>query len=138
MARPRGDRGASAVELTIVAPAVLLLIFATIQFALWSYGRNVALQSAREGVSRLRTVPSDSDTDAARRAVEDDVESYARQVGRESLLDPQATAFYDASGEGRVRVRVRGRVVTLVPGFDLKVDVVARGEIERFEPDEEL
>ena len=138
MARVRGDRGASAVELTIVAPAVLLLIFSTIQFALWSYGRNVALQSAREGVSRLRTVPADSDVDSARRAVEADVESYARQVGRESLLDPDAEATYDERGEGRVRVVVRGRVVTLVPGLSFNVTGVATGEIERFEPDEEL
>lgn len=136
MRRPRGESGASALELTIVAPAVLLLIFSTIQLALWSYGRNVALQAAREGVSRLRTVPSDSDTDAARRAIEDDVEAYAVKVGAESLLGPEATAFYDATGDGRVRVTVRGRAVTLVPGLTLRVTATATGEIERFESDE--
>ena len=134
--RPRGDSGASALELSIVAPAVLLLIFSTIQFALWSYGRNVALQAAREGVSRLRTVPSDADTDAAREAIEDDVEAYAVQVGAESLLDPAAVARYDATGEGRVRVTVTGRVASLVPGLTLRVTGSATGEIERFEPDE--
>lgn len=134
--RPRGDSGASALELSIAAPAILLLIFSVIQFALWSYGRNVALQSAREGVSRLRTVPEGADTDAARQAVEADVEAYAAQVGAESLLDPDAVATYDATGAGRVRVTVTGRVVTLVPGLDLRVSATATGEIERFEPDE--
>lgn len=137
MRRPRGDSGATALELSIVAPAVLLLIFSTIQFALWSYGRNVALQSAREGVSRLRTVPEDSDTDAARRRIEDAVEDYAVKTGAESLLDPVAEATYDARGEGRVSVTVRGRVVTLVPGLTLHATGTATGEIERFEADED-
>jgi hypothetical protein len=130
----RSDRGASAIELSIVAPAVLLLIFSTVQFALWLYGRNVALQAAREGVSRLRLV-DDADAAAAESRTEKEVEEYAQTVGRESLLDPVATAVYDVD-RGRVSVTVTGRVVTLVPGFDLNATRSATGEVERFEGDE--
>lgn len=132
--RPRrGDRGASAIELSLVAPVVLLLIFATVQFALWLYGRNVALQSAREGVSRLRLVAS-AEAATSEAATEREVESYAAAVGRESLLDPVATATYD-DRTGRVRVTVTGRVVSLVPGWGFTVTRTATGEVERFEED---
>ena len=42
--------------MAFVAPAFLLLIFAIVEVALWMHSRNVALASAREGVSELRTV----------------------------------------------------------------------------------
>jgi Flp pilus assembly protein TadG len=127
------DRGASAIELSLVAPVVLLLIFSTVQFALWLYGRNVALQSAREGVSRLRLAAA-ADAAASEARTETEVESYAVAVGRESLLDPAAEATYDADS-GRVRVTVTGRVVSLVPGWSFTVTRTATGEVERFEED---
>jgi Flp pilus assembly protein TadG len=129
----RGDRGTSAIELSIVAPIVVLLIFSTVQFALWLYGRNVALQAAREGVSRLR-LADESDAASSVDRTEKDTEAYAAQVGRESLLDPAAAATYDARS-GRVRVTVTGRVVSLVPAFSFRVTRTATGEIERFEED---
>jgi Flp pilus assembly protein TadG len=130
----RDDRGTSALELSIVAPVVVLLIFSTVQFALWLYGRNVALQSAREGVSRLRLV-DDADAAAGEDRTEKETEAYAQQVGRESLLDPKAVAEYD-SQRGRVRVTVTGHVVSLVPSFTMNVTRTATGEVERFEEDQ--
>ena len=117
-----------------MAPVVLLLIFSTVQFALWLYGRNVALQAAREGVSRLRLVDGAGAATGTDRT-ERETEAYARTVGRESLLDPDASATYDGE-RGRVRVTVTGRVVTLVPGFTFTATRTATGEIERFEEDE--
>lgn len=135
--RRRDERGASAIELAIVAPVLIFVIFATIQFALWFYGRNVALQAAREGVSSARLVDVDDpavDSEAALRQIEHRVEHYARRVGQEALLDPTATAEYD--GTQRVRVTVRGRAVQLVPGISLTITRTISGEIERFERDE--
>jgi Flp pilus assembly protein TadG len=132
-AATRDDRGASAIELSIVAPAVILLIFFTVQVALWLYGRNVALEAAREGVSTLRLVDETSDIAAAEDRIEHDTEAYATNVGGQSLVKPVVTAHYDAAS-GRVRVTVRGVVVSLV-GLDLPVTRSATGEIERFEQD---
>jgi Flp pilus assembly protein TadG len=131
-AADKSDRGASAIELSIVAPVVLLLIFFTVQFALWLYGRNVALAAAREGVSTLRLV-DENHADAAEVQTARDTESYAGKVGGQSLLQPKATAVYDAQ-TGRVRVTVTGHVVSLI-GLDLSVTRTATGEVERFEED---
>jgi Flp pilus assembly protein TadG len=133
-AAERDDRGASAIELSIVAPVILLLIFFTVQVALWLYGRNVALQAAREGVSTLRLVGETEDIPGAESRTETDTEAYATQVGAQSLLKPQATARFNA-GTGRVRVTVTGHVVSLV-GLDLTVTRTATGEVERFEGDD--
>jgi len=130
--RPRGHRGASALELTLVAPGLLVFIFLTIQAGLYFYGRAVAEQAAREGVSRLRLAQTEQLSDAVRADVQTAVEAYAVAVGRETLLQPKATTTYDA-GSGKVSVTVTGDVITLVPGLDLTITQQVFGEIERFE-----
>jgi Flp pilus assembly protein TadG len=133
--RLRGERGASALELTFVAPALLLFLFFSVQAGLYFYGRAVAVQAAREGVSTLRLAQTDGVADAVRADVQAAVEGYASAVGRETLLDPEASTTYDAQ-EGKVSVTVEGSVITLVPGLDLRVRQRVLGEIERFEGDE--
>lgn len=133
--RLRSDRGASALELTFVAPGLLLFIFFSIQAGLYFYGRAVAEQAAREGVSKLRLAQTEAISDSIRSDVQTAVEAYAVTVGRETLLDPKATTTYDAD-EGKVSVTVQGDVITLVPGLDLRVTQRVFGEIERFEGDE--
>ena len=48
------ERGSAALELAIVAPALLALIFFSLQAAFFFYGRTAATHAAREGVSQLR------------------------------------------------------------------------------------
>lgn len=128
----RDERGVSALELSFLAPMLLALIFFSIQAALYFYGRNVAIQSAREGVSQLR-LAQDLDTyQAVRGGVVRNTERFATQVGREALLDPVATPSYDEVG-GRVTMQVQGQVITLLPGLDLTVTGRAEGSVERFE-----
>jgi Flp pilus assembly protein TadG len=131
----RDDRGSSALELSILAPALLFLIFFMIQAALWLYGRNVALQAAREGVSQLRLVQQTDNIDAANQRVQTDTASFARQVGGETLIGANATATYNQNGSGRVQVTVNGRAVSLLPGVTLHVQQTASGEIEQFDAD---
>jgi len=130
----RDDSGASALEMSIVAPALILLIFFGIQSGLYFYGRTVAIQSAREGVSLVRLAQDEAQARDLAPAAEVKAEDFAVAVGRESLLDPVAVADYDAV-RGVVEVRVTGRVITLVPGLDLEVSEVASGQVERFEGD---
>lgn len=132
--RLRGERGASALELTFVAPALLLFLFFSIQAGLYFYGRAVAEQAAREGVSKLRLAQTEGVADDLSADVQTAVEAYATAVGRETLLAPEATTTYDAEG-GKVSVTVEGSVITLVPGLDLTVTQRVFGEIERFEGD---
>lgn len=127
------ERGASAVELAIVAPGLLLLIFLGVQTGLWLFGRNVAEQSAREAVSRLRVVVVGSDVTSALAAAQVQAENYVRTVGGRLVLDPTATA--SPVGEARVRVTVTGSAVSLVPGLTLTVRGSAEGDVEQFQVD---
>jgi len=132
--RQRGESGASALELTFIAPALIFLIFFCVQGALYFYGRSVALQSAREGVSQLRLAQDAATFEDIRPGVVDNTEHFAHEIGREALLDPIATPSYDEVA-GRVGMTVTGRVITLVPGLDLTVTQTAEGPVERFEGD---
>jgi Flp pilus assembly protein TadG len=135
--RPRGrrdERGVSALELSFIAPGLIFLIFYVIQAGLFFYGKSVAIQAAREGVSQLR-LAQDADTyrDVRGRIVQN-TQVFATTVGREALLDPRATPSYDEVG-GRVSMEVQGGVISLVPGLHLQVSATAEGAVERFEPE---
>jgi Flp pilus assembly protein TadG len=132
--RFRPDGGASALELSIVAPAVLVLIFFAIQAGLYFYGRTVAVQAAREGVSQLRLAQTPQIAADVQEDIEEGIESYALALGREALLDPQATGTYDENA-GTVSMTVTGTTITIVPGLTLTATGAASGEIERFEVD---
>ncbi len=132
--RQRGSRGASAIEMAMVAPGLVFLIFFCVQGALFFYGKNVAIQSAREGVSQLRLAQDQATYDAINPTAMANTRRFASTVGREALIEPQATSsYFDAVG--RVRVQVTGRVITLVPGLDLTVTEFAEGPVERFAGD---
>ena len=132
--RRRSERGVSALELSFLAPGLIFLIFFVIQAGLFFYGKSVAIQAAREGVSQLRLAQTVDMYADIRPDVVRNTESFATQVGREALLDPAATPSYDDVA-GRVSMEVRGSVITLVPGLDLQVSARAEGSVERFEPD---
>ena len=118
----------------MVAPGLLFLIFFSIQAALFFYGKTVAIQAAREGVSQLRLAPDRAVYEDIRGHVVDNTERFATQVGREALLRPRATPSYDEVG-GRVTMEVQGSVITLIPFLDLTVTERAEGSVERFEGD---
>ncbi|WP_432525841.1 TadE/TadG family type IV pilus assembly protein [Kineococcus mangrovi] len=128
-ARGDRDRGSAALEMAFIAPVFLLLVFSGIQIGLWAYGRSVALAAAREGVAQLRVLPDEQFAAAADPVVRAHVEQFAVTVGRESLLEPRATTVRTRD---RVSVAVSGRVVSLVPGLDLRTTQRASGTVERF------
>jgi hypothetical protein len=118
--------------MAFIAPCLIFLIFFCIQGALFFYGRNVAIQSAREGVSQLRLAQNETTYLDIRSGVKDNTENFATVVGREALIDPLATPSYDAEN-GRVRMKVQGKVISLLPWLDLTVTEEAEGPVERFE-----
>jgi len=127
------DRGASSLELSIVAPGLLLLIFLGVQTGLWLFGRNVAEQSAREAVSRLRVEVVTTTQASALAAASRRAENYVRGVGGSLVRDPAATSVMLTPT--RARVEVTGTAVTLVPGLELTVRGAAEGDIEQFQVD---
>jgi len=118
--------------MAFIAPGLIFLIFFSIQAALFFYGRSVAIQSAREGVSQLRLAQDQATYDDIRKGVTANTEQFATAVGREALIDPLATPSYDDAA-ARVRMKVQGRVISLIPWLDLTVTEEAEGPVERFE-----
>lgn len=128
--RERRDRGSLSLELAVVGPVLILLIFFAIQASLYYYARSVALSAAREGVSQLRVVPDRPSYEQIDSRVLVSTEQYAGKIGGQALLRPNATSeFHDDSGT--VTVTVTGHVVSLVP-FDMTVTQQASGSVERF------
>jgi len=134
--RRRSERGVSTLELAILAPAILALIFMSIQTALWLYGRSVALNAAQEGVSRLRLVQPPVYSAAVGEKVRADIQSYATQLGGTTLRNASVPFPSYNDPEGMVSFTVTGETVSLVPGLTLKVSRTATGPIEQFEADD--
>ena len=111
--RGRSERGVSTLELAILAPAILALIFVSIQTALWLYGRSVALNAAQEGVSRLRLVQPPVYTTAVGEKVRADIQSYAQQLGGETLRNTNVPFPAYNNPEGTVSFTVTGETVSL-------------------------
>ncbi|WP_432935693.1 TadE/TadG family type IV pilus assembly protein [Kribbella sp. CA-253562] len=132
----RSERGASSLELAILAPTIMALIFVSIQTALWLYGRSVALNAAQEGVSRLRMVQPTLYSPAIGEKVRADIEAYAQQLGGNSLGDANVDFPAYNDPEGQVSFTVTGETISLVPGLTLTVSRTATGPIEQFEADD--
>ncbi|MDP3893633.1 TadE family protein [Nocardioides sp.] len=111
-------------ELVVLFPAVLLLIFGIIQAGLVYHARNVALAAAQEGVRAAR---AENGTAAAGAAA---ANSFVEQAGGQDVLrgltiTPQRTPT-------RAVVRVRGRSLSVLPGVPgIPVTQVARAPVER-------
>jgi Flp pilus assembly protein TadG len=137
--RRSDDRGASAVEFAVIAPTLLLLIFFIIQGGLYFYGRSVALQAARDGVSQLRlqtTTNACANQDSSSQAdpVRSQVTSFATNVGAHGLVVEDVKldcSHYNDPDGAYVRVTVTGKSISLV-GFTINVSETARGQVEQF------
>lgn len=136
----RGDSGVSSLELAIIAPTLLALIFLVIQGSLLFYGRSVALQAARDGVSQLRLNQTQGACESQKADVENNVRSYASLVGSGALNAPVATAEcnYTAQegstvtqGGSTVTVTVTGHAISLI-GVTWHISQSATGQVEQF------
>jgi Flp pilus assembly protein TadG len=114
-------------ELTVLFPVLLLLIFGVIQGALLFHGRNVALAAAEQGVraARLDGQPNPAGT--------------AQQQARQFLVDTgeldnlSELSIVPTVNDAQVRVTVSARTVSLLPGLPgPRVSQTAAGSLERF------
>lgn len=125
--RPRGARetGSASLEIVVLFPVVLLLLFTVIQGALWYHARNVASAAASEGLRAGRVETGSADAGRQRAA------DFLADSGGTDVL---TAATVDAAHDGtRVRVRVTGRSIGLLPGVPGPgVDQSATGPVERF------
>ena len=134
-AAARGDRGASAVELAILAPALLVLTMIVIQFALWFQARQAALAAAQEGArdARVLSVNPAADPDWQQQ-VTDDALHYYHGLGTKMLQDVTATPFANPQA-GMAGVTISGKLDSLLNMFGgITVTVTVQGPQECFHP----
>lgn len=129
-----GERGTAGLELAIVAPVLLALIFFSLQAAFFFYGRAAAMHAAREGVSLLRLAEDEAQYASLNPDAIARTERFATSVGGAGLVEPTVESTYTEGDDGmaRVSVYVSGRVISLVPGLNLTASAEASGTVERF------
>lgn len=121
---PRGDRGSATLEISILAPLLLLVIFTIVQVGLWSYARSLALGAAQEGVAAGRAYGASAASGQQR------AQDFLAATAGDSLLGAQVTTRSDATS---VRIEVTGRALSVLPGVPgLPVRQHAQGPRERF------
>jgi Flp pilus assembly protein TadG len=133
-AAARTDRGASAVELAILAPALLVLTMIVIQFALWFQARQAALAAAQEGARDARVFSVNAAADPGwPQQVTADTLHYYHGLGTNILRNVTATPF--TTPAGMAGVTVSGKVNSLLNMFGgITVTVTVQGPQECFHP----
>jgi TadE-like protein len=131
--RVNTERGSSAVELAVLAPALLLICMLILQFGLWFNARQAALAAAQAGalVAREQAATNPDWAGAAQGAA-------ARYYGglHTSLLG-RLTAHTSGNPRTAVFVTVRGPLGYSVFGFfglNLTISATAGGPVECFRP----
>lgn len=119
------DRGGSPIELAIVWPAILLLVFGAVQVATYFTARTIALSAAQVAVSTARQY------DATEQEGRDRAEEFLLEGG-DWLLNWQVAGPDRNDATGEVTATVTGDALTLVPGFSWEVQQTAHGTVERF------
>lgn len=120
--RAPAERGSATVELAVLAPVLLFVIFTVIQVALWSYARSLALGAAAEGVTVARAYGSTLELGRAR------AEEFLTSTAGDSLRERAVQVSRQGSS---VRVEVTGRALSVLPGIPgLPVEQHAQGPLE--------
>ena len=124
-ARRRSETGSTSLELVVLFPVLLAVIFGLVQGALWFHARNVAAAAAQEGVRVARVETGTVEAGRARAAG-----FLSDAGGTDVLTDPTIEVTADAQ---RVRVVVSGRSISVLPGVPgPAVKQSAAGPVERF------
>ena len=118
------ERGSATLEIAVLGPALLLLIFAVVQVGLLYFARSLALGAAQEGVTAARAYQAAADA-GVQRAL-----AFVSRSAGDSLQDVEVTAERSVD---TVEVRVSGRALSVLPGFPgLRVSQSAEAPVERF------
>jgi TadE-like protein len=131
-----GERGASAVELAMLTPLLIIVIAGTIQFAMLYHARHVALAAAQAGarVARATAAEAEGGWEGPARAK---TLAYLRTIGPNLVERPSAVPLERFNGGQLVEVgiEVHGTAVRVIPFLTLQVTERSRGPVERFVPD---
>jgi hypothetical protein len=124
LVRAGRDRGANPVELAVMMPAILILLFASMQTAAWFLARTVATNAAQEAVSAQRAYQAPAGVG------EDRAVAFLNQAG-DWLVGWNVNVA--GVGTDTVTATVTGEPLRIVPLIPLPgVSQSAHGTVERF------
>lgn len=123
----RRERGSATLEIAILGPALLLLVFVVVQVALWAHARSLALAAAQEGAGAAAAYGARPGDGPAR------ARAFLRDSGGDSIGEVGVAATRDTT---TARVEVWGRSLSVLPGVPgIRVVQSAEAPRERFVPD---
>ncbi|MDG4827835.1 pilus assembly protein [Solwaraspora sp. WMMD1047] len=121
------DRGANPVELAILMPAILVLLFGSIQTAAWFLARTTAMHAAQQAVNAQRAYQAPAGVG------ETQAESFLDQAG-DWLVDWDV-AVTVSPDTAEVSATVEGEALTIIPFLPMPdISQTAHGTVERFTP----
>lgn len=121
----KDERGAMTLEVAILFPVVLLIIFGGIQAALYFHARGVALSAAQQGV---RVAKAENGTAGAGSAT---ARTFVNQAGGSDVLTGLDVG--SSRNADRASVTVSGRPLSVLPGVpNFRVTQSAHGPVEQF------
>lgn len=104
----RGERGSSSLEIALLFPVVMLLLFGIVQAGIYYHAKNVALAAAQEG-ARAASTENGSSAAGEQAALQ-----FAARVGSGMVTNIDARARRGTSAT----VTVTCQTFSLVPGID--------------------
>lgn len=121
------ERGSSTVELVLLAPVLMLIIFLLVQAALYMHARHVALAAAQQGdrVARTTDLTSPVGIGAARA----ETLRYLTLLGHDITSHPAVSVTRDNS---TATVVVHVDAISILPWLHLPITTRSQGSLEVF------
>jgi hypothetical protein len=119
------ERGANPVELAVVMPAILVLLFASIQAAAWFVARATALNAAQSAVNAQRVHQAPPGAGEAR------AHAFLTAAG-DWLVGWRDPGPGCVTGDTEVTCTVTGDSLSVIPGVRFPVRQTAHGTVERW------
>ncbi|MFI5926609.1 TadE family protein [Micromonospora sp. NPDC051543] len=119
------ERGANPVELAVVMPLILVLLFASLQVAAVFLARATALNAAQSGVNAERRYNASNGAGVA------SAKQFLSTSGSWLLGWDKAGGPSCVTSEIDVTCTVSGRSLSVVPGVDFEIGQTAHGPVER-------
>lgn len=120
-----GERGDANISAVLLWPAVLAIVWLSLQTGLWMFARQVALSAAEQGAQAARAQPvSTARADTA-------ATGFMAAAGRGLVTDPAVTTSITG---GSMRVQVTGKAISLLPGVTFTIHQESVQPLERITP----
>jgi Flp pilus assembly protein TadG len=120
---PRGQDGSATLELVLVFPVVLLLIFGIVQAGVWYHARTLAMLAAADGLRAAQSLHGTAEQGRAAAA------AALAGNGAEGFLTGAAVTA--ERGPAGASVTVTARSAALLPGTGIPLTQTASGPVER-------